>query len=100
MAYILIDESGDLGFDWKKKKTSKYFLITAVFVNRKNNLEQEARKKHKLNLEVNIKNLQEEKSLQVVDFICWSIFRKYEHSDESYIEIIKSRIVQENSLFP
>ena len=26
MAYIFMDESGDLGFNFKKKKTSKYFV--------------------------------------------------------------------------
>jgi hypothetical protein len=28
MSYIFIDESGDLGFDFTKPKTSRYFLIT------------------------------------------------------------------------
>ncbi len=32
MSYILLDESGDLGFNFKKKKTSKYFLITFLFI--------------------------------------------------------------------
>ena len=28
MAYIFMDESGCLGFDFKKPKTSRYFVIT------------------------------------------------------------------------
>ena len=32
MAYIFLDESGDLGFDLTKKKTSKYFLISFLFI--------------------------------------------------------------------
>lgn len=213
MSYIFLDESGDLGFDWSKSKTSKYFIITALFtvkktnldkivkrvfksfskkeirrhksvlhsynelpktrikllkmlatedvsvitiylnkkkvytdlknerhvlynyvanilldriftkklipitgkieliasrretnkflnLNFKNYLEQQARQKHQLNLKVEIRQLHEDKSLQIVDFVCWTIFRKYEHSDDSYIEIIKSKIVQENPLFP
>lgn len=32
MAYIYLDESGDLGFDFTKKKTSKYFVVTFMFV--------------------------------------------------------------------
>jgi L-asparaginase/Glu-tRNA(Gln) amidotransferase subunit D len=28
MAFIFMDESGDLGFDFNKKKTSKVFIIT------------------------------------------------------------------------
>ena len=32
MAYIYIDESGDLGFNWNAKKTSKFFIITFLFV--------------------------------------------------------------------
>lgn len=213
MSYIFLDESGDLGFDWNKSKTSKYFIITALFTTKKTNLdkivkkvfksfskkelkrhksilhsynelpktrikllqmlsledisviticlnkkkvyvdlknakhilynyvanilldriftkklipltakieliasrretnrflnlnfksylEQEAKQKHQLNLKVETKQPHEEKSLQIVDFICWAIFRKYEHSDMSYVDIIKSKIVQENSLFP
>lgn len=33
MAYIFLDESGDMGFDYTKPKTSKYFVITCLFVN-------------------------------------------------------------------
>ncbi len=32
MAYIFLDESGDLGFDFKKKGTSNFFVITFLFV--------------------------------------------------------------------
>lgn len=31
MSYIFMDESGDLGFNFKKKKTSRYFIMTFVF---------------------------------------------------------------------
>ena len=30
MAYIFLDESGDLGFDFSKPKTSRYFIITCL----------------------------------------------------------------------
>ncbi len=32
MSYIFLDESGDLGFNFKKKRTSKYFVVTLLFV--------------------------------------------------------------------
>src|SRR3989338_3287413 len=32
MAYIFLDESGDMGFDFKKKRTSKFFIITFLFI--------------------------------------------------------------------
>ena len=32
MAHIFLDESGDLGFDFKKKGTSKYFVVTLLFL--------------------------------------------------------------------
>ena len=32
MAFIFLDESGDLGFNFKKKKTSKFFVVTFLFV--------------------------------------------------------------------
>ena len=28
--FIYLDESGDLGFDWTKAKTSRYFVITLL----------------------------------------------------------------------
>ncbi|MEK6715633.1 MAG: hypothetical protein AABY43_06275 [Candidatus Omnitrophota bacterium] len=37
--------------------------------------------------------------LQVVDFISWAIFRKYEYRDESYYEMIRKKISEENPLF-
>ncbi|GBR73621.1 hypothetical protein NO1_0963, partial [Candidatus Termititenax aidoneus] len=30
MWYLYLDESGDLGFDFKRKTTSKYFTITIL----------------------------------------------------------------------
>lgn len=44
MSFIFIDESGDLGFDFKKKKTSKYFVITLLFAEDKNVLEKIVKK--------------------------------------------------------
>lgn len=41
-----------------------------------------------------------EKSLQVVDFASWAIFRKYEYGDDSYYNLIKSKIIEEAPLFP
>jgi len=35
MAYIFLDESGDLGFDFSKKRTLKFFIITFLFVSKK-----------------------------------------------------------------
>lgn len=39
MGYIFLDESGDLGFDFSKSKTSKYFVITCLFVEEKGPIE-------------------------------------------------------------
>jgi len=35
MAYIFMDESGDLGFDFSKKKTTTFFLVTFIFTTSK-----------------------------------------------------------------
>ncbi|OGZ63827.1 MAG: hypothetical protein A3A98_00885 [Candidatus Staskawiczbacteria bacterium RIFCSPLOWO2_01_FULL_40_39] len=32
MAYIFLDESGDLGFNFDKKGTSKFFIVTFLFI--------------------------------------------------------------------
>ena len=44
-------------------------------------------------------NSQNEPCLQVLDFISWAIFRKYEHKDGSFFEIIKDKIVIKKELF-
>lgn len=214
MSYIFIDESGDLGFNFNKKKTSKYFVVTFLFTDDKASLERIVKKvfkgfskkevqshtgilhsykelpktrhklltlfhegkhgsvitiylnkkkvytklkdekhvlynyvtnilldrvctkklipinkkisivasqretnkflnenfstyirnqangNHKLDVEVIIKTPAKEKGLQIVDMISWSIFRKHEHGDETYYNLFKSEIVEENPLFP
>ncbi|MDO8747829.1 MAG: DUF3800 domain-containing protein [Candidatus Omnitrophota bacterium] len=211
MAYIFLDESGDLGFDFSKQKTSKFFVITVLFVISKRPLEKcvrtvhrglrqkykkiesvlhafkeepitrqrilrkvsekecavmtiylnkrrvytklqnekavlynyvanilldrimtkqlipiservyliaskretnkflnenfreylkgQIKNAHRLDLHIEIKTPAEEKSLQAVDFISWAIFRRLEHGDDSYYNLIKSKIVEENPLF-
>ena len=212
MAYIFLDESGDLGFNFKKKKTSKFFVITCLFIDNKRPIEKIVKKthselkkkykkirgvlhcvkekpitrtrlfkrlnnkdcfimviylnkkkvytklknekqvlynyvtnilldriyskriipikngiefiaskretnkflnenfkdylnrqikdRHKIDIKIYIKTPFEEKSLQAVDFVSWSIFRKYEYGDDSYYNIIKNKIVEENPLYP
>jgi hypothetical protein len=39
MSYIFFDESGDLGFDFKKKRTSRYFVVTFLFATEKRPVE-------------------------------------------------------------
>lgn len=39
MSYIFMDESGDLGFDFKKSRTSKYFVISFMFSTKKEPVE-------------------------------------------------------------
>ena len=55
---------------------------------------------HHGTMRISIKTPREEKILQAVDFVSWSIFRKYEKGDDSYYDIIKRKIVEENPLFP
>lgn len=39
MSYIYLDESGCLGFNFEHKKTSKYFVVTFLFVEDKRPVE-------------------------------------------------------------
>lgn len=54
---------------------------------------------HKLQLSIEIASPSKEKSLQVVDFVSWSIFRKYEQNDKTYYNLIKSKVIEEAPLF-
>ncbi len=55
MKYLFLDESGDLGFN-PKKKNSKYFVITVLFASDKKPLESIVKKIHK-NLRKRVKRL-------------------------------------------
>jgi hypothetical protein len=68
--------------------------------NFKNYLNAQVKNKHKSILNIKIKSPAEEKSLQAVDFVSWAIFRKYEYGDDSYYNLIKNKIIEENPLFP
>ncbi|MBU1718005.1 MAG: DUF3800 domain-containing protein [Bacteroidetes bacterium] len=55
MTYIFLDESGDLGFDFDKQRTSKFFVITFLFCQTKRQIEKivslthsELKKQHKM----------------------------------------------------
>lgn len=48
VCYLLMDESGDLGFDFTKKATSQYFLITFLFSDNKRTVEKCVKKTHVL----------------------------------------------------
>lgn len=49
---------------------------------------------------IRIKPSHTEKCLQAVDFVSWAIYRKYEHGDYEYYEIIKNKIISEGLLYP
>jgi len=77
-----------------RKETNKFLNL-----NFKNYLSNQIKNNHKIDVEVEIKTPYEEKSLQAVDFVSWSIFRKYEYQDGAYYEVFKSKIFEENILF-
>lgn len=78
-----------------RRETNKFFND-----NFSRYLEERVVAKHKLRLSVEIKSPQEDKCLQIVDMASWAIFRKREHDDESYYNLIRSKIVEESPLFP
>jgi hypothetical protein len=59
----------------------------------------QVKRNHKIKLEVLIRTPAEEKGLQAVDFVSWSIFRKYDGNSDEYYKIIKPLIFEENMLF-
>jgi hypothetical protein len=56
MSYIFMDESGDLGFNFKKKKTSQFFVVTFVFAKDKTDLEKMVKKVFKGFTKTQVKN--------------------------------------------
>ena len=49
---------------------------------------------------LSVKTPAKQKALQAVDFVSWAIFRKYEYKDDTYYNLIRGKIVEENPLFP
>ena len=58
-----------------------------------------AKVKNRIDLKLEINSSSKHKGLQIVDFLSWGIFQKYEHNDESYYEMIKKFIVEDYLLF-
>lgn len=162
MAFIFMDESGDLGFDFSKQKTSRFFVVTFLFVPSAGEVKkvrkiikrifagftkQEARHHsgvmhafrekpatrrrlltrvakrsvsvlaivlnkqhvyttlqashtHRMDLDITIRTPAQEKCLQVTDCVSWALFRKLEHGDPTYADIVRGIIAEEAPLFP
>jgi predicted kinase len=91
----LVDTTDIVYLIASRRETNKF-----LNENFKNYLKSQISNIHKMKVEIEIKIPSEEKSLQAVDFVSWAIFRKYEHNDDSYFKLIKSKIIEENPLFP
>jgi hypothetical protein len=104
VANILLDRI------FSKKLISTKNPITLVASRRETNkflnqnfssyLKNQAESNHKIEIKVKIKPPESEECLQAVDFICWAIYQKRERNDESYFELIKSKVLEERQLFP
>jgi hypothetical protein len=68
--------------------------------NFKQYLDQQIRTNHQQKLSIEIKSPHQEKCLQVVDFVCWAIYRKIELKDSVYFDLIRRKVIEENPLFP
>ena len=91
----LVDKTKRIHLIASRRETNKF-----LNENFTNYLTNKARNNYRVDIKIEIKTPYEEKGLQAVDFISWAIFRKYEYGDDSYYNIIKEKIVEENSLFP
>lgn len=91
----LIDQEKKITLIASRRKTNKFFNLNFA-----NYLQNRIQRDHRLLITVEIKTPFQEKGLQAVDFLSWIIFRKYEYGDDSYYNIIKQLIIEENSLFP
>ena len=91
----IIKTKNKISFFASRKETNKF-----LNQNFKNYLNQQVKNRHQARIEILIRSPHEEKALQAVDFVSWAIFRKYEYQDESYYNLIKKKIIEENPLFP
>ena len=92
---LLGKEPGGITLVASRKETS-----TFLNENFKEYLRNKVKGRHGVEIAVEIKTPHEEKALQAVDFVSWAIFRTLEFGDETYYDIFRTKIVEENSLFP
>lgn len=90
----LLPQNDEIQLIASQRETNKFLNI-----NFKQYLENHVAGRHHMRLKVSVRPPSAKKGLQVVDFISWAIFRKYEHQDDSFYNIIKLLIVEENVLF-
>lgn len=95
MTKKLISITGPIYLIASKRETNKF-----LNENFRSYLKDQLKNVHKLDLHIEIKTPAEEKSLQAVDFTSWAIFRRLEYGDDTYYNIIRSKLVEENPLFP
>jgi hypothetical protein len=94
---------------FNKKLLSTHGKITLIASKRETNkflnenfclyLKNQVKQNHKISLDVQICTPTEEKGLQAVDFVCWSMFRKYENKDMAWYQLFKNLVIEENMLF-
>lgn len=90
----LLGDSCDVVLVASRRETNKF-----LNENFREYLERQVKLNHNERITIEIKTPSEEKCLQVVDFVCWAIFRKRQWNDNSYYELIKAKVVEENPLF-
>lgn len=89
-----LQNNKDIHLIAEKRETNRF-----LNENFKNYLEKQLKTNHRAKIAVSIKTPGEEKALQAVDFVSWSIFRKYEKKDSSYYNIVKRIVAEERGLF-
>ncbi len=77
-----------------RRETNKF--LNQNFVNYINN---QTLNNHNLDIIIKIDKPSQSKGLQVADFVSWSYFRKYEHRDSSYSDILQNITIEEGRLF-
>jgi arsenate reductase-like glutaredoxin family protein len=90
----LIPLDSQIRFVASKRETSKF-----LNENFSNYLKNQTKSHHRLDIAIDILTPHQEKGLQAVDQIAWSFFRKYEHDDNTYADIVRDKVVEESELF-
>lgn len=91
----LIQSDDSIKIIASRKETNKF-----LNENFKSYLHSQLAANYKVKVSISVKTPAEQKALQAVDFVSWAIFRKYEYKDDTYYNLIRGKIVEENPLFP
>ena len=86
------------------KSSDKTLLVASQLESNKHNNQyfkdslQEIANNNNCDIEIKIAPHYSDRCLQVVDFVSWAAFRKYHHEDDRFLDLVREKIIFEETI--